>query len=267
MPDNAPEKLFDNLPNKVPFPLNKKDRLPHGLCYFAGEDESLPDAETIWQGSFEATEKEVAFANNKAKVEKALSAYMLFGRPYIGPRPTEEDEDFFLQIGLGKQPECESILYVIIPEEDNLLFIGRTEEANLTYFIEDITLFSRAMPEFPVHPSRIASGKDGFCMEDYKPSEAQSQLGPWNFAALRSNSLKNLRSKAMATLTRISTPDRLWAVYIRTNGADMDAAVFSLVEAGGNIREKPLMLFDMPADIEFDTGERGSLLRLMFFWQ
>jgi hypothetical protein len=272
MSDTAPEKIFTNLPKTVPFSLNQNKRLPHGLCWFAGKDGTLPDAEAVWRDSFAASEEEIIFSNDKKRLRKVLSKHEPFALPCRCIVETDGDggkeSDPCLGVGLGKKADSDNLLYALRLEPNGLLAAGRTREGELSHFIEDVSLFFCAMPDFPLHPSRIASAKDDSGMGNSGPSEEKNLLGPWNFAALRSTSLKNLKSRLAAALTAISAPDKLWAAYLRIDELLLDTAVFSLTEADGKkLLNEPLMLFGATSGVEFGTRKADTLLKMLLFWQ
>ena len=270
MPANAHAyvRLFSNLPTQVPFSLNSKNRRPHGLCWFADKDGKLPDVEAVWKEFFEASDEEMSFAGDTANVEKILSERKLFGIPYknmfqADAEDENKDEVPFLEIGLGKKSSSDHLLYVIRLVPDGLLAAGRVKKDKLPDLIEDLTLFFETLPQFPVHPSRIASGKGGLCTEeDHEPSKEKELLGPWSFSTLRASSFPDLELKVAATLAAIPTPNRLWA-YSWIDG--FGAAVFSLVEAGGKIIEKPIMLFNVDSEIPSGLLDKKQPCRTLFF--
>lgn len=273
MPDNDPKKLFKKLPTQIPFPFDQKLHSPRGLCWFAGQDGMLPDAEAIWRDFFEATEAELSFANDKTNVRKVMADSKLLGIPYkYLPLEVEgnQDEDWEkMSLALGKDRFADNYLYDIEVEPNGILVAGRSSKDMLPPLVEDTLLFFCVMQKFFVHPSRIASGKgkDVFGVKDYEPSEDESLLGPWCFTSFRGASLDDLKPKAASLLNTIDTPDRLWAAYLRLDAPIVDTAVFSLVEAGGEVLDRPVMLFDVSSDITFGTMDGQPPMRLFFFWR
>lgn len=270
MSTNDPEKLFKDMPKQASLTLNAKDHIRHGLCWFADKDESFPDAESVWRNTFEASEEEIIFSDDRTNTRKTLAEYNLFGIPFkyvCRDGGVENGGGPSLGIGLGKKLPCDNLLYAISLSPNGLLALGRIKADKLPPLIEDCILFYSAMQSFWAHPSRLASGLGDICFADREPSDNEGALGPWNFVFIPGGSLNELKAKTDQLLNEIGSPKRLWAVYLRAEEPILRAAAFSLVEADGIPLEEPVLQFDVSVDVTPNLRNTPSPMRMAVFWQ
>ena len=262
--------IFHNLPKQVTFSLNPKKIDQRGFCWFEGVKDIPSSSAIALRDYLGASEREINAIKDGRETDDILARCDIFNSTLVPASSYEPDEnDEPKKIALGMDADGRGLLYTIYFEWDGMYIAGRTKPKRLSSIFECFELPRLSMDCFSIPPARLTSARDFFDFDTEgrcRPREDELEVGPWRFEFIHGTTLPEMKHKAASTLVTLN-PNRLWAVYMRISEGILKAAFFVIVHAGGKIRRKPELLFEVETPVDKNISTTPIPLRLGFFWQ
>lgn len=233
MPFTDLTDFFDTLPKHVSFPLKLRSRRPSVLCWFNPECDEflLPNPVDALKTFWRATEGEISVYEPSDKFDE-------FWFDSIGEKITRLEEDdvesdddleFVFDLAIGQDSVTGGVLFGILPEIKNSLFIGSASKSQMRDRISSACLLSDILGIQPENPNFY--GRLSFI-----PSKRRDKPlpYPWSGEFLVANSASELKEKAASFLPFCRQASEIWSICAHVINDQAEATAFGKVRRTGH---------------------------------